>query len=76
MLARTKRQVCIRRDKADFVVAFQPDNVVIYRNHNPRALRKLCRQLRWEIIEDVAVEVHDLLLGSGTVTDEAFSTQT
>jgi hypothetical protein len=59
MLACTKRQVCIRRDKVDFVVAFQPDDIVIYRHHNPRALRKLCRQLRWEIVEDVAVEVHD-----------------
>ena len=59
MLARTKRQVCIRRDNADFVVALQPEDVVVYRHHNARALRKLCGQLRWEVVADLTPEACD-----------------
>jgi hypothetical protein len=46
------RQVSIRRDAKDFVVAFQPEDQVIFRHHDAQALKKVCRSLRWEIIED------------------------
>jgi hypothetical protein len=59
MLARAKRQVCIRRDDCDFVVAIQPDDVVIYRHSTARALRKLCGQLRLEVVADVLPELND-----------------
>jgi hypothetical protein len=38
----------------DFVVAFHPENYVIFRGSDPNALRKVCRQLRWEIVSDTA----------------------
>ena len=49
----------IRRDDKDFVIALYPDDIVIYRNAEPRALRKACGFLRWEIVSDVPVEVND-----------------
>ena len=55
-----KRQVSIRRDGRDFVVAFQPDNIVIFRHNEAKALRKLCRSLRWEIVSDTVPEPNDL----------------
>jgi hypothetical protein len=48
------RQVSIGRDGQDFVVAFQPENYVIFRGDDPNALRKVCRQLRWETVMDTA----------------------
>jgi hypothetical protein len=47
-----RRQVTMRRDGDDFVVAFEPDGFIIYRNQDADALRKLCRSLRWEIVSD------------------------
>jgi hypothetical protein len=47
-----RRQVTMRRDGDDFVVAFKPDGFIIYRNKDADALRKLCRSLRWEIVSD------------------------
>ncbi len=47
------RRVSIRRDGPDFVVAFQPEEYVIYRHQDASALRKVCQRLRWEIISDV-----------------------
>jgi hypothetical protein len=55
-----KRLVSLRRDDADFVVAFQPEDVVIFRNADACALRKICGQLRWKIISDTAYGAEDL----------------
>jgi hypothetical protein len=46
--------VSIGYDGEDVVVAFQPENYVIFRGRDPNALRKVCRQLRWEIASDTA----------------------
>jgi hypothetical protein len=54
-----EREVSIKRDAADFVVAFEPDDVTVFRNESARALRKLCRRLRWLVVKDVPIEAHD-----------------
>src|SRR5580700_6326834 len=48
-----RRQVAMQRDGDDFVIAFEPDGFIIFRNKDADALRKLCRSLRWEIVSDV-----------------------
>ena len=58
--AKPKRLVSLRRDDADFVVAFQPEDVIVFRNPDACALRKICCQLRWKIISDTAYTVEDL----------------
>ena len=55
-----RRQVSISRDGADFVVAFQPDNVVVFRHNVANELRKVCRSLRWEIVSDTVAESGDI----------------
>jgi len=55
-----KRLVALRRDEMDFVVAFQPEDVIIFRNPDANALRKICRPLRWKIVSDTAYTVDDL----------------
>lgn len=55
-----KRLVALRRDEIDFVVVFQPENVIVFRNPDANALRKICRQLRWKIVSDTAYTVDDL----------------
>ena len=45
----------IGRDDNDFVVAYQPEDHVIFRHHSAEALRDVCRKLRWEIIEDKSI---------------------
>ena len=47
-----RRQVAMRRDGDDFVIALQPDGIVIFRNSDAAALRKVCQSLRWEIVGD------------------------
>jgi hypothetical protein len=47
-----RRQVTMRRDGDDFVIAFESDGFIIFRNKDADALRKLCRSLRWEIVSD------------------------
>ena len=47
-----RRQVAMQRDGDDFVIAFEPDGFIIFRNKDADALRKLCRSLRWEIVSD------------------------
>ena len=42
----------ISRDGDDFVVAYQPDNVIVFRHNELSALRKVCQSLRWEIVSD------------------------
>ena len=58
--AKPKRLVSLRRDDADFVVAFQPEDVIVIRSPDACALRKICGQLRWKIISDTAYTVEDL----------------
>jgi hypothetical protein len=47
-----KRCVSIRREDEDFVVVFLAEDIVAFRNSDASALRKLCHQLRWEIVAD------------------------
>ena len=55
-----RRLVSLRRDGEDFVVAFQPEDTIVFRNGDPVALRKICGVLRWKIISDTALSVADL----------------
>ncbi|MGA8651238.1 MAG: hypothetical protein ACLP19_27870 [Xanthobacteraceae bacterium] len=55
-----RRQVAMRRDGDDFVIAFQPDDVVVFRDRDANALRKVCRSLRWEIVSDTTLSADDL----------------
>jgi hypothetical protein len=41
------------------VVAYQPEDVIVFRNGDPQALRKLCLQLRWDVVSDVMPEPND-----------------
>jgi len=49
-----RRQVTVRRDGNDFVVATHTDGLIIFRNDDADALRKLCHSLRWEIVGDTS----------------------
>jgi hypothetical protein len=55
-----RRQVSISRDGKDFVVAFQPSNVVVFRHIDAGALRKMCHRLRWDVVSDTLAEAGDL----------------
>jgi hypothetical protein len=55
-----RKQVSISRDGADFIVAFQPDNIVVFRHGVANELRKMCRSLRWEIVSDTVAEPGDV----------------
>ena len=55
-----RRLVALRRDEMDFVVAFQPEDVIVFRNPDANALRKVCRHLRWTIVSDTAYTLEDL----------------
>jgi hypothetical protein len=59
LLKRPRRQVSIRRDGKDFVVAFQPDDVIVFRHQFASPLRKLCGSLRWEIVNDTIPSAED-----------------
>jgi hypothetical protein len=48
------RRVSIRRDDDDFVVAFQPEDFVIFRNQDANTLRRVCRFLQWDVVADTA----------------------
>ena len=54
-----RRRVTMRRDGDDFVVAFEPDGFIIYRNKDADTLRKLCRSLRWEIVSDTTLSAEE-----------------
>ena len=56
-----RRQVAMRRDGDDFVVALKPDDVIVFRSRNVDALRKVCHSLRWEIVSDTTVSANDLM---------------
>jgi hypothetical protein len=49
-----KRLVTLRREGKDFVVSFYPEDIVVFRNADSHALRKMCTFLRWKIISDTA----------------------
>jgi hypothetical protein len=49
---RPKRLVTLRRDDADFVISFYPEDTVVFRHVEPFSLRKVCDGLRWKIISD------------------------
>jgi hypothetical protein len=53
-----RKRVSIRRDDKDFVVAFQPEDFVVFRNGHASALRNVCRLLRWEIVDDTVPEAN------------------
>jgi hypothetical protein len=52
----SKRIVTLRRDGEDFVVAFYPDDIVVFRNTDAQALVKMCSFLRWRIVGNMALE--------------------
>jgi hypothetical protein len=56
---RPRQRVSIRRDDKDFVVAFQPEDLVVFRNGYASALRKVCHLLSWEIVSDTVPEAND-----------------
>jgi hypothetical protein len=56
---KTPRRVSIRRDGEDFVIVSLVEDLVVYRNSDASALRKLCRSLRWEIVLDSCVSADD-----------------
>ena len=53
-----RRPVSLRRDDEDFVVVVE--DVVMFRNRDAGALRKVCSFLRWKIISDTSLSVDDL----------------
>jgi hypothetical protein len=56
----SRRAVSLRRDNEDFVVVFQPEEIVAFRNRDAAALRKACGYLRWDIVSDTSLSVDDL----------------
>jgi hypothetical protein len=54
-----RRRVVIRRDDTDFVVVFQPENLVAFRNVDASALRKACEFLRWEVVSETPHEAQN-----------------
>ena len=55
-----KRKVAIRRDGKDYVISFQPEDLIVFRHAEARALRKACLFLRWEVVSDTVPEVNNL----------------
>ena len=55
-----RRHVSISRDGEDFIVAFQPDNVVVFRHAEASELRRMCHRLRWKIVSDTVPDPSDL----------------
>jgi hypothetical protein len=58
-LQRPRRQVAIRRDGEDFVIALQPEDFIVFRNGSAGALRRACSFLRWEVVADTVMEPND-----------------
>jgi len=54
-----RRQVAMRCDGEDFVIALQPEDEVVFRTKDARALRNLCRRLRWQIAIDTTLSTDD-----------------
>ena len=51
-----RRQVALRCDGEDFVVALQPEDEIVFRTKDARALRHVCRLLRWQIAIDTTLD--------------------
>lgn len=49
----------IRRDDNDFVVVFQSEDLIVFRNSSEGAPRKMCHFLRWEVVNDTISEADD-----------------
>jgi hypothetical protein len=49
-----RRNVSIRRDGREFVVVYEGQDLVVFRNEDANALRKVCRFLRYTIVSDQA----------------------
>jgi hypothetical protein len=47
-----RRQVAIRRDGRDVVIALQPEDLIVFRNESAGALRRACSFLWWEVVSD------------------------
>jgi hypothetical protein len=71
-----RRQVAMRRDDDDFVIAFEPDGFIIFRNKDADALRKLCRSLRWEIVNDTASSADEAACSLVPVESDPVETDT
>ena len=54
-----KRKVAIRRDGEDFVISVMPEDTVVFRHAEARALRKACVFLRWEVVSDTVARADD-----------------
>jgi hypothetical protein len=54
-----RRRVSIRRDGRDFVVAFQPEDIIVFRHNEANALRTMCYKLRWEVVSDTVADPDD-----------------
>ena len=54
-----RRQVAMRCDGEDFVIAIQPGDEIVFRTKDDRALRNLCRRLRWQIAIDTTLSIDD-----------------
>jgi hypothetical protein len=54
-----RRRVSIRRDGRDFVVAFQPENIIVFRHNEATALRRMCYKLRWGVVSDTVTDPND-----------------
>jgi hypothetical protein len=54
-----RRKVAMRCDGEDFVIALQPEDEVVFRTKDARALRNLCRRLRWQIAIDTTLSTDD-----------------
>jgi hypothetical protein len=54
-----RRQVAMRCDGEDFVVALLPEDQVVFRTKDARALRNLFRRLRWQISVDTTLSIDD-----------------
>ena len=52
-----RRQVAMRCDGEDFVVAIQPEDEIIFRTKDARALRNLCRRLRRQRAIDTTLSI-------------------
>jgi hypothetical protein len=50
-----RRQVAMRCDGEDFVISLQPEDEIVFRTKDARALRNLCRRLRWQIAIDTTL---------------------
>src|SRR5262249_24301119 len=54
-----KRQVAMRCDGDDFGIALLPEDEIVFRTKDARAMRNLCRRLRWQITVDTTLSTDD-----------------